>query len=269
MGGATAVVASATVEYPPRLPEGSIAAHPVAVGTRGREAGVGVGGGRGRRHLGEVGAARALAALDAVAADADVVGGGGPVEVDPGAAGGGGREPGGRRRRRRVGGRRGGGGGDRRVGAEVARLSRWRESCSGSQWKASGRCRCRRWPVGVRHLGEVGAAGALAALDAVAADADVVGGGGPVEVDPGAARRRWPSSPVGAVGGVVSGAAVTMPVFMSAWIVCLGERPVIDADLVDQPLEVLAVGAVAADPERVVGGLDGATRRAGWRPGCR
>ena len=43
----------------------------------------------------------------------------------------------------------------------------------------------------------------------------------------------------------------------------LGQRPVVDADLVDQPGEVLAVGGVAADPERVVGGLDGAGGRAG------
>ena len=58
-------------------------------------------------------------------------------------------------------------------------------------------------------------------------------------------------------------------VFMSVWISARRERAVVDADLVDEPLEVLAVGLVAADPQRVGGGLDGAGRPRGWRPGCR
>src|SRR4029079_11011761 len=43
----------------------------------------------------------------------------------------------------------------------------------------------------------------------------------------------------------------------------LGEGAVVDADLVDEAGEVLAVGVVAADPQGVVGGLDGAGGGAG------
>ena len=75
----------------------------VAVGGRGRQAGVAEGGGGGRPHLGEVGAARALAALDPVAGDADVVGGGGPAQPHLAGAGGGRGQPRGVGRRRGVG----------------------------------------------------------------------------------------------------------------------------------------------------------------------
>ena len=61
-------------------------------------------------------------------------------------------------------------------------------------------------PVGVPTWVKCGAAGAGAALDAVAGDADVVGGGGPAEVDLGGAGRRG-GQPGGVDGGVVSGAA--------------------------------------------------------------
>src|SRR6202042_3858499 len=59
-------------------------AYPVAVAGGGVDGGVlvaGAGAGGGG-DLGEVAAARARAALDAVAADADVIGGGAPGEID-------------------------------------------------------------------------------------------------------------------------------------------------------------------------------------------
>ena len=49
-------------------------------------------------------------------------------------------------------------------------------------------------------------------------------------------------SPVGVVGGVVSGPAGVTGVFMSVWTSAGVECPLVDADLVDEPLEVLAVG---------------------------
>ena len=70
------------------------------------------------------------------------------------------------------------------------RRRRWRGPGSCSWCRRRWWCRCSWWRSGGgRDLGEVGAAGALAALDLVAGDGDVVGGGAPAEVDPGGADR--------------------------------------------------------------------------------
>ena len=174
--------------------------HPVAVRRQGRQPGV-VERGPGRRtDLGEVGAARTLAPLDAVAGDRHVVGRGRPRQAHAGRAPAVAVNARGRRRRSGVGDglrrRRG----DRGVGTEVAgRIGRPHPVAVGRRGRQAGvavggRGRCP-------HLGEVGAARTLAALHPVAGDPDRVGGGGPAEVDPGRAdrrgreRRRAPSAP--------------------------------------------------------------------------
>ncbi len=81
-------------------------AHPVGVGRRGREAAVRVAQGGGGRDLREVRAARALAALDPVGDDADVVRGCPPGEIDLGRARGRRGQVPGRARRGGVGRRR-------------------------------------------------------------------------------------------------------------------------------------------------------------------
>ena len=139
----------------------------VAVGGRGGQAGVVEGGAGGGADLGEVGAAGAGAALDAVLGDADVVGGGGPAEVDLGGARRRGGQPGRRGRRGGVGRRGGGGGGDRGVGAEVVGLVDGADLVAvGGRGGQAGVV--ERGAGGGADLGEVGAAGARAALDAVA-----------------------------------------------------------------------------------------------------
>ena len=70
----------------------------------------------------------------------------------------------------------------------------------------------------VAICGEAGAAGALAALDLVAGDADVVGGRAPAEIDLGRPLIAVAVSVPGAVGGVVSGAGGATGVVMSVWI---------------------------------------------------
>ena len=135
----------------------------------------------------------------------DVVRGGARGEVDLAGAGGGGGECSGCGGRCRVGRRLGGSGGRVGDGPGVAggvdgenliAVARARaEACVAVGGAGAGRC-C--------DLGEVAAAGALAALDPVAGDTDVVGGRSPGEADRLGLVAVAVSVP-GADGGVVSG----------------------------------------------------------------
>ena len=164
----------------------------VAVACGAADARVAVGrAGSGRRgDLREIRAGGALAALDEVAGDGDVIGGCAPGEVDTAARDRGGRERSGRRGRLRVGSGRRGRGGDVAVRADV------RRGVGGADPVPVGRARRNprvavsgRGSSGRRDLGEVRAGGTLAALDLVARDGDVVGGCDPGEVDPTARER--------------------------------------------------------------------------------
>ena len=233
-------------------------AHLIAERRRGGQGGVAEGGAGGLRDLGERRAARALAALDPVAGNGDVVARCRPAEIDPVRAGGRGQA---RRRGRRLRVRhRRRLRDDRRVRAEVP------GSVDRAHLVAVRRAR-RQAGVAVAgadrlgDLGEVRAGRALAALDAVAGDADVVGRGRPAEVDPGRARRRRRQARRRRRRLRVRRPDVT-GVFMSAWICGLAEGGVVDAEVVDPALEVEAAGA---SPDV---GVDGAERTARPEP-CR
>ena len=159
--------------------------------------------------LGEVRATRALAALDPIARDAHVVGRGRPGQVDLRRARRRRGQPDRRRRRRRIRGRR--------ESSQPRSRSRGR-GCPRRRPLApgSGRSVLAASPVLLKarrgrgpDLGEVRATRALAALHPVAGHADVVGRGRPGQIDP-ARADHVAASPVGADGGVVSGAAAVV-----------------------------------------------------------
>src|SRR5262249_33701415 len=146
------------------------------------EAGVVERGAGGGADLGERGAARALAALDQVAGDGDVVGRARPRQVDLRGRERGGQEGRGGRGGRRV--RRGAGDGGGRAGERPHVVG----GVGGAHAEAVARAggepgAVERGAGGGADLGERGAARALAALDEVVGDADVVGGRGPRQVD--------------------------------------------------------------------------------------
>ena len=133
--------------------------------------------------------------------------------------------------------------------------------CSRRRWRGRGSCSVvsAARPVslvagagGSRDLGEVGAAGALAALDLVAGDADVVGRRAPGEVDLARAETAVAVRMPGCGRRMRSGGRCLSPASSVGLDLVGGERDVVDADLVDQPREVLAVDAVAADLQRIV-----------------
>ena len=110
--------------------------------------------------------------------------------------------------------------------------------------------------------------GALAALDAVAGHADVVGGGAPGQVDLAARRRgRRQACRARRAGSCRRSRADR------GRLVGLDlrgrERHVVDADVVDQAGEELAVDAVAADLQRVGRRRDRARVRRRSRPASR
>src|SRR5262249_1557703 len=106
--------------------------------------------------------------------------------------------------------------------------------------------------AGRADLGEVAAAGALAAPDLVVGDADVVGRGAPAEV----ALAR-----AGRVHGQCAGRRVLRDADPGVHV-GLDRRgregEVVDADVVDQAVEELAVERVAAERERAGRAGDGA-----------
>ena len=161
---------------------GVLGAHAVRVGGGGSEARVREGRRGGRPDLREVRAARAGAALDVVERDRDVVGRGGPREVDLGRAGRARVQARGRRRRLGVG-RRGSGRARRvRVGACVAGSVDGPKAVGvrGRRVEEDVHARRRR---AERDLRKVGAARARAALDLVVSHADVIRRRAPGQLD--------------------------------------------------------------------------------------